>query len=259
MSDYIFIMLRHVNNKTANADEIWKECYKSIRLFYDQKIIIIDNNSDYNMIKNDLELVNCEVYNNPNYENVLYSPFNFLLNFDFRRAVIIHDGVIFQKFVDFSLFQKVKFIWHFDIKDTNHYPLIRNQFSLLENNSDLFTTLSKEQWAGCLGCCMAIEKDFLMEIENKYKISILKDHIKNMNPDSVMFERSLGIICYTLFPDIINDLSYEGEIQNMIWGHRYSHYLEKKIIFNQHNWKTGQYEDIDISSKSIIKIFGARL
>ena len=61
MDDYTFVILRHVTKDLDDSCEIWKECYKSIRLFYSNKIIIIDNNSDYSIIKNNIELDNCEI------------------------------------------------------------------------------------------------------------------------------------------------------------------------------------------------------
>ena len=58
MNECIFIMLRHITKNCLNSEEIWKECYKSIRKFYKNKIIILDNNSDYSIVNNDLELEN---------------------------------------------------------------------------------------------------------------------------------------------------------------------------------------------------------
>ena len=87
MDNYTFIILRHVTNRLKNADEIWKECYKSIRLFYTNKIIIIDNNSDYSIIKNDIDLDNCEIINSSVFESRLFSPFYELLHIDFNSLI----------------------------------------------------------------------------------------------------------------------------------------------------------------------------
>ena len=62
--EIIFVILRHVTKELDNSDDIWKVCYRSIRQYYkSNKIIIIDNNSDYSIIKNDIELENCETIN----------------------------------------------------------------------------------------------------------------------------------------------------------------------------------------------------
>ena len=123
-----------------HSQEVWKECYKSIRRFYNNKILIIDNNSDYSIMNNDISLENCEIVNNTFYENRLYAPFYYLLNnnIHYNKAIIIHDGVIFQKFVDFNSFSNVKYIWHFDSKEWDNVPLIEYQLEKLTNNSVLY-------------------------------------------------------------------------------------------------------------------------
>jgi hypothetical protein len=257
MDDYIFIILRHVTKDLKNSDEIWKICYKSIRQFYNNKIIIIDNNSDYSIIKNDIELDNCETINCEFYNSRLFSPFYELLNIDFDRAIIIHDGVIFQHFVDFSSFKNVKFIWHFDTKQYDNIGLIENQLNLLLNNNILFDIFKKKKYTGCMGCCLAITKKFLTNLEDSFKISNLKTNIKNQQ-DAMAFERTISILCFALYPDIINDLSFEGEIKYMVWGYNYNHYINKQKTFESIEWDTQKKVTIDITNKSIIKIFGAR-
>ena len=163
MDNYTFVILRHVTKQLNNSDEIWKECYKSIRLFYNNKIIIIDNNSDYTIIKNDIELENCEIINSSIFNSRLFSPFGELLKINFERAIIIHDGVIFQKFVDFNKFEDVKFIWHFNMKQYDDIKLIEKQLSVLTNKNILFNIFRKKNFIGCMGCCLAITKEFLMK------------------------------------------------------------------------------------------------
>lgn len=257
MDDYVFIILRHVTKDLQNSDEIWKECYKSIRLFYKNKIIIIDNNSDYSIIKNNIELENCETINSSNFNCRLFTPFYELLKINFERAIIIHDGVIFQKFVDFSKFEDVKFIWHFVMKKYDDINLIEKQLSVLTNNNELFNIFRQKQFVGCMGCCLAITKDFLLKLENKFKISNLKDIITNQQ-DAIAFERTISVLCFCEKQNLNNDLSFEGEIKFMVWGYSYSDYINKQIYFEQTEWDTNKNIVIDITPKSIIKIFGAR-
>jgi len=257
MNECIFIMLRHITKNCLNSEEIWKECYKSIRKFYKNKIIILDNNSDYSIVNNDLELENCEIINNPYYNTRLFAPFYHLLNIDFNKAIIIHDGVIFQKFVDFNNFKNVKFIWHFDIKQYDNIPHIKYQLNKLSNNIILHEILIKQEFTGCMGCCLAIEKDFLLKIEDIYKLSNLNNYINNQE-DAIAFERTISIICFSLYPNLFNDLSFEGEIKYMVWGYRYHDFINKKTIFNQIEWDTQNEVLIDTTNKSIIKIFCGR-
>jgi hypothetical protein len=253
----VFIILRHVTKELENSDELWKECYKSIRKFYTNKIIIIDNNSDYSIIKNNINLENCEIINSGYYKSIVYSPFYELLNIEFDRAIIIHDGVIFQNFVDFTKFENVKYIWHFDTTQYDNNCLIEDQISKLSNNTILFDIFREKKHPNCMGCCMGITKDFLMKLEEKFTLSNLRFHINNLT-HAIAFERTISTLCFALFPNIINDLSFEGEIKYMVWGYRYSDYINKKKYFEQIEWDTNKNVIIDIQSKSIIKIFGAR-
>jgi len=257
MHNYVFVILRHVTKTLNNSDEIWKECYKSIRKFYDNKIIIIDNNSDYSIIKNNIKLDNCEIINCSIFNSRLFSPFYELLNINFEKAIIIHDGVIFQKFVDFSKFEDVKFIWHFNMKKYDDINLIKKQLSVLSNNNILFDIFKNNNFTGCMGCCLAITKDFLMKLENKFKISNLKNIIQNQT-DAIAFERTLSLLCFSEKQNLIEDLSFEGEIKHMIWGYSYTDYINNKTVFQVKDWETNENLSIDIKEKSIIKIFGAR-
>lgn len=256
--ELIFVILRHVNKELDNSDEIWKLCYRSIRQFYTKnKIIIIDNNSDYSIIKNDIELDNCEIIKSEFYNSRLYSPFYELLKINFDRAVVIHDGVIFQKFVDFSKFENVKFIWNFDVKLYDNINLIKSQINFLSNNDNLFEILNEKKYSGCMGCCLAITKDFLTKLESKFILSNLKSNIKNKE-ETIAFERTLTLMCFDLYPNIINDISFEGEIKYMVWGYRYNDFINKQKTFESIEWDTQKHVTIDITNKSIIKIFGAR-
>ena len=52
-SDFGFIMTRHVTNKTT--DKYWLECYRCIRAFYpDTMIVIIDDSSDYSYVSDEI-------------------------------------------------------------------------------------------------------------------------------------------------------------------------------------------------------------
>lgn len=251
----IFIIIRHVTKEMENCNEVWQECYKSIRRFYSNKIVIIDNNSDKTILNTNIMLENCEIVDNENYETRIFAPFLFLLNYDFDRAIILHDGCIIQKFVDFSQFVNCKYIWHFDTKLYDDSFLIERQLSLLENNQPLINMFREKKFTGCMGGCLGIEKQFLINMEKKHKISNLKNIITNQK-ENIAFERTLSVLCASLYDDITNDLSFEGEIKNMVWGYIYKHFASKQKLFKV--TYDGHEKEIDITEKSIIKIFGAR-
>jgi hypothetical protein len=96
-----------------------------------------------------------------------------------------------------------------------------------------------------------------MEMETKFKISNLNNVINNQEK-AIAFERTISILCFTLYPNLINNLSYEGEIKDMVWGYIYKHFINKQTIFEITDCQNNTKYNIDITDKSIIKIFGAR-
>lgn len=56
-NDFVFIMSRYVNSEITN--NYWIESCRSIRQFYpDIKIIIIDDNSNYNFVSSAEKMIN---------------------------------------------------------------------------------------------------------------------------------------------------------------------------------------------------------
>jgi hypothetical protein len=56
-----FIIVRHVNSEKTN--KYWIEAYSLIRKYYNNKIVIIDDNSDYNFVNYNseyIDIINCE-------------------------------------------------------------------------------------------------------------------------------------------------------------------------------------------------------
>ena len=51
-NDFGFIILRHVNNKQTN--QLWKINIKNIRKFYNNKIYIIDDNSNEDFLDEEI-------------------------------------------------------------------------------------------------------------------------------------------------------------------------------------------------------------
>ena len=233
------LMLRHV--KEAHFDKLWIATYESIRKFYpNTHIKIIDNNST---CASSYPVVNCEIIKSQYPESRLYSPFyEFLKMEGYSKAVIIHDGFIFNKYVDFNTIDAVKFLWHFDINNFVKHELEIKQIGALDNNEELFTLYRSNKWLGCLGCLIVIDKDFIDKLESRYKISRLVDIIHNQE-DAIAFERVLAVLCYQAYPKLNEAPSIEGNITNIIWGYRYSDYIKNPSAQ---------------SNKPFFKLFGAR-
>lgn len=248
MQQIVFVVLRHTSKHYPNTYETWLECYASIRRFYDNHIIVIDNNSDYNIMNRydlrDEHLINTTVIKASYPESRLFSPFNelLLINIQYDRVIIIHDGVVFKKYVDFSLFNNIKFIWHFDTKQWDDANLIEQQLLVLNNNTSLIETFRQKTFTGCMGCCCAITKECLHALEEKHKISALKSIIDNQEK-AIAFERVFAILAVVNFPDILNDISFLGEVGQMLWGYSYNQYIENQL---------------NLEDRSIVKIFFGR-
>ena len=58
VDDLTFVILRYVIDE--NTNKAWQECYKNIRKFYNNKIVIIDDHSDKKYLSK-IDLTNCYI------------------------------------------------------------------------------------------------------------------------------------------------------------------------------------------------------
>jgi len=110
-----FIITRYVNSEKTN--NYWIECYNCIRKFYKNKIIIIDDNSNPEYLNSNIELENCQIIQSeyPQRGEIL-AYYYFYKYYFFENAIIIHDSVFIQNFIDFDKKYNntnIKFIWDF--------------------------------------------------------------------------------------------------------------------------------------------------
>lgn len=218
-----FIILRHVNSEITN--KYWIESYNSIRNFYREKIIIIDDGSNNEYLKNDIDLIDCYVINSEFKKRGEILPYYYLYKYKFfEQVVIIHDSVFIKKYINFKEYKKIKFIWHF----THHWDNEVEELKLLnvlENKELIEFHKDKEKWTGCYGVQSVIDLNFLEEIQNKYNIFKLIMHINNRD-DRMNFERIFGLICMYSTEMSIKPSIY-GIIHHYIhWGYQFTNYLE---------------------------------
>lgn len=234
-----FVILRHVDN--AYFDRYWIEAYKSIRKFYkDTPIKIIDTGST---CASTIPTENCDIIQAEYSGSRLFAPYYELLKLeDYSKAIVIHDGLIFNRYIDFSEYPPVKFLWHFETHDYDNDALITKQIEALENHEDALNLYKSKAWYGCLGCLMVIDKSFLDGLEEKYKLKRLINIINNKD-DAIAFERTVAVLCYQEYPVLKDEPSIEGDIRNMIWGYRYEDFM------NNPSAQDG---------KPFFKLFGAR-
>jgi len=174
MASVGFIILRHVNNALTNS--YWIHCYKCIRKFYPENhILIIDDNSNYTFITD--EKVHNTMIINSEYpkRGELLPYYYYLKNKFFDIAVVIHDSVFINRYIDFNV-EKYKILWTFE----HNWDQIEDETKMIRsfNDTELLKFYeNKSLWKGCFGGMSVITHDFLSHINSKYDISKLLDFI----------------------------------------------------------------------------------
>ena len=191
-----FIILRHVLNKDTN--KYWNLCYKRIRRFYPENyILLIDDNSNYEFINN------CELYKTIIIQSEYpkrgeFLPYYYYLkNKLFDTAVIIHDSVFINKYIDFTV-NNYKIIWDFE----HNWDQEQDEIDMIKifNDQELLDFYkNKNLWKGCFGSMSIITHEYLTFINNKYDISLLLNKILNRY-NRCSFERVIAVLlqknCY---------------------------------------------------------------
>ena len=254
MDSYGFIITRHVNSEKTN--KYWNKCVRCIRSFYPfKKIIIIDDNSNYNFIKADLEYKNVEIIQSEFLgRGELLPYYYFFKNYFFENAVIIHDSIFFHKRINFEklLGTRVLPFWHFtsDKENVNNTLFIIDKLTnkieiqqkLAFNNNIL--GLNHQKWYGCFGVQSFINYNFLKYIEKKYNLFNLLNVVKNRK-DRCCLERIFGAIFCTEENNLLKQKSLLGNSLTILnWKYSFDNYendiKEKRV------------------SKPIVKVFTGR-
>jgi hypothetical protein len=236
---YGFIITRHVNSELTNR--YWNECVRCIRKLYPfRKIVIIDDNSDYNFIKSDFPYTNVEVIQSefPKRGELLPYYYFYKCHF-FDNAIILHDSAFIEKRINFERFSlPVLPLWHFAENRTENVDNTIRLASVLSNNKYLLSALrsgnnnsvmalNSTKWHGCFGCQAFINWNFLSSIREKYHLFNLLSVVE-CRTDRCGLERILGTIFCLEFPRLVAVKSLLGSIQNPImrWGYTYQQHRQ---------------------------------
>jgi hypothetical protein len=246
-----FVLTRHVNSEITN--EYWIECIRQIRLYYPKNIImIVDDNSNYKFVNpKDLNLNNCffiESEYKSRGEILAYYYFHKYKLFD--KAVIIHDSIFIQKYIDFDSIKNVQFFWDF-VHDYDEPEKEKKLIYPLNNNTTLLQFYDqKHLWKGCFGIMTVIEYSFLNRIVEKYNFFILLNHIFGRE-QRYMLERVFAAICTYENNDLIKNPSLYKNIHEFSgysyicrWGYSFAQYMDDKKN--------------NVINKEIIKVWSGR-
>ena len=174
-----FIIIRHVNSSVTN--EYWAESLRCIKKWYpDCPVMIVDDNSNPNFLHEpeSLDLTNVTVVQSEFHKRAELLPYYYFHKLKpFDKAVIIHDSVFIQKYVNFDNVNDVSFLWSF----THDWDAPESELDIiskLKSNNILRTIYnSKDIWLGCFGVMSCITHDFLSSIVDNYDMFDLLNYI----------------------------------------------------------------------------------
>jgi hypothetical protein len=121
MNSFGFILTRHVNSETSNR--YWNHSVKLLRRLYpERKIVIIDDNSNQNLVKADYNYNNIEIIQSefPGRGELL--PYYYYIKHKFfENAIILHDSVFIHRRINFNVLNGMKVLplWHFNADNEN--------------------------------------------------------------------------------------------------------------------------------------------
>lgn len=193
-----FIITRHVNSDKTNC--YWNQNIKLLRSHYPKcKLVIIDDNSNQSFIKAEFDYINLEVINSEYTGRGELLPYIYYLKHKwFDNAVIIHDSVFFHKTIDFAnVKSNVLSLWMFYNNNSEIDNILRISDSLNHSRIIKYHILewSKNNWVSCFGSQSYINHNFLVNLNNKYKLTNLINVITNRS-DRCALERIMGLLFY---------------------------------------------------------------
>lgn len=249
MSNYGFIITRHVNSEQTN--KYWNQAVKLIRRIYPlRQIVIIDDNSNPEFVKAEFDYQNLTVIQSEYHKRGELLPFYYYLKYKwFPKAVIIHDSLFIHKKIHFEKFSlPVMPLWH-HVYDKENIHNIRRIASSLKHNRILLHKINEPdklmfgldgstKFNLCFGCQCFIQLSFLEMLERKYNITNLINVIHN-RPDRCSLERIFGLLFCVEYPKLLRIKSLFGDI------------MQKQRAFNY------TYDDYtnDIKHRNIIHPF----
>jgi hypothetical protein len=226
MEKFGFIILRHVNSALTN--HYWKECCRCIRQFHKEKIVIIDDNSNYDYIDAhefaDVEVIQSEF---PKRGEVL--PYYYMHRMAlFEKAIILHDGMFLTRSIDEYADSIVdfQFLWHF-ADHTSDVPKERAIMSMMRDTEGLLKLYDNNRmWVGCFGVASIVTLDFLNRIEKRHEfLDICIREISDRRHRS-MFERIFACLCIVNMVNKRSFISAFGDIYAYCrWGITYGMYV----------------------------------
>lgn len=214
-----FIILRCVKN--IEHSKMWEKCYDNIRKNYNNKIIIIDDGSNKNLISDKI-LVNTNIINSEYIGAGELLPYYYFYKFKpFDTAIILHDSMFILDNFKIKDDYDVKFLWHFNDHYYDDINLEISYLNLLNNGDELLSFYeNKDLWDGCFGVASIIKYDYIKLLQDKFNIFILLNVIQHRSQRMVM-ERIFGLLAFYLKKVNFNNHSLCGDIFDYPYNFEY--------------------------------------
>ena len=218
-----FIIIRHINS--SETDEYWKECYHCIRKYYNNDILIIDDNSNPNFLKEDIITVNCTVIKSEFIGRAeLLGYYYFHKTHFVDRAVIIHDSVFLNSYIDFTKYGEVRSLWSFqhhwdeDAYTINIIKKIPSHEVILEKY------INKNSWQGCFGVMSMITWNLLDKIDSQHNLFEALLSVIRCRQDRMALERIFACLFAIYYAESTYPCHIINNIHNHGWGFTYLEY-----------------------------------
>ena len=247
-----FIIIRHINN--VDSMNYWFHSYECIRKFYTSPIVIIDDHSlpefleSEKNIENEKNLVHCIIQKSEFPKRAELLPYYyFYQNHYFEKAVIIHDSVFIQEFLDFSGIQNIQFLWKFEHWFDPDEECIHLLNQLIDSEHLVRFYHEKHRWKGCFGTQSVISYDFLKKIVDKHDFFRLLSFIVDRGNRSCL-ERVFAAVCSFHDEDVRQNASMFGDIFDYCPRRNMTYYFDH------------YYDDLAHGriNKKIIKVWSGR-
>ena len=214
-----FVIVRHVNNAIAN--EYWKESYRCIRKFYPEiPILIVDDNSNPGFLNEDIELTNV-IRAQSEFKGCgeLLGYYYFHKTHFVDKAIIIHDSVFMNSYVNFDQFGEFKCLWTFETHVHDVDKDILEMVSRLDSNREIIRLfLNKNKWMGCFGIMSVMSWEFLDRLNNRHNFFRNVFPYVRTRSDRMCMERIFTCVCQVNCPIVPNPPHIFGDISGSIWG-----------------------------------------
>jgi len=210
MNDIVFVITLNISN--FNHRQYWRNCYKSIRKFYPEVLIILIN--DNSKLKDNFDEIDSNtelIISTTGQAEIL--PYVYYYKYQWKpKMIYLHDTMeLNREFTIEELSHEFIPHWHFSNHNHDNKELIDKFINICNLDiSKLDLDISKSKWNGCFGAASIISLNKVIELENKYNVwTKLPKYIKNRT-DRMAFERLFGILVkissdsISNFGDIIN-------------------------------------------------------